>query len=122
MKKVLIVDDTAFMRMSIKTFLIKNGYQEDDIREAENGLEGLNAYKEFMPDVVTMDITMPEMTGVEALKEILKFDSKAKVVMLSALGQETVVREAIMNGAKSFIVKPCTEEQVIKTLNKILGL
>lgn len=122
MKKVLIVDDTAFMRMSIKTFLTKNGYQEEEIREAENGLEGVNAYKEFMPDIVTMDITMPEMTGVEALKEILKFDPKAKVVMLSALGQESVVREAIIHGAKSFIVKPCTEEQVIKTLNKILGL
>ncbi len=119
MKKVLIVDDAAFMRMAIKSILMKNGFEVAG--EAENGIEGVRKYKELMPDIVTMDITMPEMTGIEALKAIREFDPGAKVVMVSAMGQEVLVREAIMNGAKSFIVKPFKDEHVIQTLNKILA-
>ncbi len=120
MTKVLIVDDADFMRLAIKNFLVKNGYQ--DIVEARNGSEALKKYKEQRPDIVTMDITMPEMTGLEALKAIIDYDATAKVVMVSAMGQEAMVREAIMNGAKSFIVKPFKEEHIVKTLNKILEL
>ena len=118
MAKVLIVDDAAFMRLTIRTMLEKNGFEV--VGEAENGEVGVSKYKECKPDIVTMDITMPEMTGVEALKAILQYDPKARVVMFSAMGQESMVREAVVNGAKSFIVKPCKEEHVIKTLSKIL--
>lgn len=120
MKKVLIVDDAAFMRMAIKAILEKSGFEV--IGEAENGIKGVQKYKESKPDIVTMDITMPEMTGIEALKSIREFDPKAKVVMVSAMGQEVMVREAVMQGAKSFIVKPFKEDHVVQTLNKILAL
>jgi two-component system chemotaxis response regulator CheY len=118
MKKVLIVDDAAFMRMAIRNILVKHDFEVVD--EAENGRVGLNKYMELKPDLVTMDITMPEMTGLEALKEIISFDPAAKIVMVSAMGQEQMVMEAIRNGAKSFIVKPFKEDHVIQTLNKIL--
>ena len=117
MKKVLIVDDAAFMRMSIKRILEKNGFQI--IGEAENGQVGVKKYAELNPDIVTLDITMPEMDGITALKEIRKIDCNAKVVIVSAMGQEGYVREAVMCGAKSFIVKPFTEEHFIKALNSI---
>lgn len=120
MKKVLIVDDAAFMRLAIKTLLEKNGYEV--IGEAENGAIGLEKYKELKPDIVTMDITMPEMTGIEALKKIKTFDPSAKVIMLSAMGQESMVKEAILSGAKTFIVKPFKEEHVVQTLNKVLSV
>jgi two-component system chemotaxis response regulator CheY len=119
MKRVLIVDDAAFMRMAIKNILVKHDFEVLD--EAENGQVGLNKYKELKPDLVTMDITMPEMTGLEALKEIIAYDPDAKIVMVSAMGQEQMVMEAIKNGAKSFIVKPFKEDHVVQTLNKILG-
>lgn len=118
MKKVLIVDDAAFMRLAIKTILEKNGFQV--VGEAANGIEAVQKYKEVKPDIVTMDITMPEMTGIEALKSILAFDSDANVVMISAMGQEALVREAVLNGAKSFIVKPFKEDQIAKTLTGVL--
>jgi two-component system chemotaxis response regulator CheY len=117
LRKVLIVDDAAFMRMVIKKLLENNGFEV--IGEAENGEIGVEKYKELRPDLVTMDITMPQMTGIEALKAIREFDDKAKVVMVSAMGQEVMVKEAILYGAKSFIVKPYKEEQVIETLVKI---
>jgi len=120
MKKVLIADDAAFMRMSIKTILTKNGFEV--VGEAENGQVAVKKYKELKPDVVTMDITMPEMSGLEALKAIKEIDPQAKVIMISALGQEVMVREAIMYGAKSFIVKPFKEEHVINTLKKVLSI
>lgn len=120
MPKVLIVDDAAFMRMVIKNMLEKNGFEV--IAEAENGDVGLNKYKEFMPDIVTMDITMPEVNGIQALKKILQFDPKAKVVMMSAMGQEHMVKEAVLSGAKSFVVKPFTEEHVVQVLRKIAGM
>lgn len=118
MKKVLIVDDAAFMRMAIKTMLEKNGFTV--VGEAANGIEGIRKYKETRPDIVTMDITMPEMMGIDALKHIKEFDPEAKVVMMTAMGQQVMVKEAVMLGAKSFIVKPFKEEHVVQTLNKIL--
>lgn len=120
MKKVLIIDDAAFMRMAIKNILLNHGFEE--IEEASNGIEGIKKYKEFQPDIVTMDITMPEMTGLEALKQIRAYDPNAKVVMLTAMGQSSMVKEAVVNGAKSFIVKPFKEEIIIETINKILGI
>jgi two-component system chemotaxis response regulator CheY len=120
LKKVLIVDDAALMRMTIRNILVKNGFE--DVEEAANGLEGLQKYKELRPDIVTMDITMPEMTGLEALKSIMEFDSAAKIVMVSAMGQESMVREAIMYGAKSFIIKPFREDHVMKTISEILSI
>jgi two-component system chemotaxis response regulator CheY len=117
MSKVLIVDDAAFMRISIKNMLTKNGYEV--VGEAENGAIGVQMYKDLKPDIVTMDITMPEMSGLEALKEIVKQDPKAKVVMVSAMGQEAMVREAIVSGAKGFIVKPFKEEGIIAAMKKL---
>ena len=117
MAKVLIVDDAAFMRISIKNMLTKNGY--DVVGEAENGAIGVEMYKELQPDIVTMDITMPEMSGLDALKEIVKTNPHANVVMVSAMGQETMVREAIVSGAKGFIVKPFKEDGIIAALKKL---
>ena len=117
MKRILVVDDAAFMRMAIRKVLEKNGYEV--VGEAENGQVAIVKYKECNPDIVTMDITMPDMTGIEALKEIRQFDPKAKIIMVSAMGQESMVKEAIMSGAKSFIVKPYKEEHIIGTLEKI---
>ena len=120
MAKVLIVDDAAFMRLSLKTMLTANGFEV--VGEALDGAVGVSMYKELMPDIVTMDITMPTMTGIEALKEILKYNPKAKVVMISAMGQEAMVKEAIISGAKSFLVKPYKEEHLVETLKKVLGV
>lgn len=117
MKKILIIDDAAFMRMSLKMILERNDFEI--VGEAENGAEGVEKYKELKPDIVTMDITMPEMTGIEALKKIIDSDPMAKVVIVSAMGQEHMVKDAVMNGAKSFIVKPFKEEHVVNTLRKI---
>jgi len=117
MKRVLVVDDAAFMRMAIKIMLEKGDFEI--VGEAENGAVGVKKYQELRPDIVTMDVTMPEMSGLEALKAIMKLDPAAKVVMVSAMGQEAVVKEAILNGAKSFIVKPFKEDHVIQTLSKI---
>lgn len=119
MKKVLIVDDASFMRFALKTMLEKHGYEV--VGMAENGAVGVRKYKELAPDLVTMDLTMPEMSGMEALQAITRYDSKAKVVMVSAMGQESMIKEAIMNGAKYFIVKPFTEDRVIETLNKVIA-
>lgn len=117
MPKVLIVDDATFMRFVIRTLLEKNGFEV--VGEAENGAIGVQKYMELKPDIVTMDITMPEMTGLEAVKAIRQFDPNAKIVMMTAMGQESMVKDAIMSGAKSFIVKPFKDEHVINTLNKI---
>lgn len=117
MAKVLIVDDAAFMRISIKNMLTKNGYEV--VGEAENGKIGVEKFRELSPDIVTMDITMPEMTGLEALKEIIKINPGAKIVMVSAMGQEAMVRDAIISGAKGFIVKPFKEDGIISALQKL---
>lgn len=117
MISVLVVDDAAFMRLAIKNVLSKYGFLV--AAEAKNGREGVEKYMELKPDVVTMDITMPDMTGIEALKMIRQFDPSAKVVMISAMGQESMVKEAILGGAKSFIVKPYKEEHITQTLMKV---
>ncbi|OPJ61905.1 response regulator [Clostridium oryzae] len=120
MKKVLIIDDAMFMREALKISLRKNGFEV--VGEAENGIKGVNLYKALKPDIVTMDINMPEMDGMGALKQIINFDSKAKIIIVSALGQEVQVRRALLNGAKAFIVKPFKEDYVIETLNKVAAL
>jgi two-component system chemotaxis response regulator CheY len=116
--KILIVDDAAFMRMMIKDTLKKNGYA--DFLEASDGEQAVQMYKTEKPDLVLMDITMPNKNGLDALKEIKEFDSNAKVVMCSAMGQESMVVEAIRSGAKDFIVKPFKAERVLKTVQSII--
>ncbi|MDD2375702.1 MAG: response regulator [Eubacteriales bacterium] len=117
MKTVLVVDDAAFMRVTIKNMLEKNGYSV--IGEAENGKVAVVKYNELKPDIVTMDITMPEMDGLAALKAIMQINSDAKIVMMTAMGQQGMVKEAVMSGAKGFIVKPFKEETVIAALAKL---
>ena len=116
-KKVLVVDDAAFMRIKLKDILEKNNYEV--VGEAENGIEAIEKYKEVSPDIVTMDITMPEMDGVQALKEIKAFDPNAKILMCSAMGQQSMVMDAIRAGAVDFIVKPFDTERVIHALDKV---
>ena len=117
--RVLIVDDAAFMRMMIKDILTKEGFEI--VGEAENGQVAVEIFKEEEPDLVTMDITMPEMDGIEAVKEILKIDPQAKIVMCSAMGQQAMVIDAIQAGAKDFIVKPFDQERVLEAINKALN-
>lgn len=118
-KNILICDDAAFMRMMIKDVLTKNGYNV--VGEAENGLKAVEKYKEVNPDLVLMDITMPEMDGIQALKEIKALDSGAFVIMCSAMGQQAMVIESIQAGAKDFIVKPFQAERVIEAVKKVVG-
>lgn len=117
MRKVLIVDDALSMRVAIKNILIK--YDYEIVAEAYDGRTALDMYKEFKPDIVTLDVTMPEMTGLQALKAIVEFDPDAKVVMVSTWKQDLKIIEAIMCGAKSFVLKPFREDHVIETLNTI---
>lgn len=117
--KVLIVDDAAFMRMMIKDILVNNGYEV--IGEANNGLKAVELYKKERPDLVTMDITMPDMDGISAVKEIKKIDASAKIIMCSAMGQQSMVMDAIRAGAKDFIVKPFQPDRVLEALKKVLG-
>jgi len=121
--KVLIVDDAMFMRNMIAEIFNGKMYGEEDyqvVAEAENGIEAVEKYKEHNPDIVTMDIVMPEMTGIEALKEIMTSDSEANVIMCSALGQDSLVMEALDAGAKDFIVKPFQPEKVLDVVTRIL--
>lgn len=117
MKRILIVDDAAFMRFSIRNIVTKNGYVV--VGEAENGAIAIEKYNELKPDIVTMDITMPEMNGLDALKQIRKADPKAKVLMVSALGQEAMVRDAVISGAMGFVVKPFKEDVFASALSKL---
>jgi two-component system chemotaxis response regulator CheY len=116
-KTVLVVDDAAFMRLSIKNMLEKNGFSV--VGEAENGLAAVQKYNELKPSIVTMDITMPEMDGLTALKTIRMMDPNASVVMLSAMGQQSMVKDAVLLGAKGFVVKPFKEETVMGALSKL---
>ena len=121
--KVLIVDDAMFMRNMIAEIFNGKKYKEEDyqvVAEAENGVEAVKMYREHNPDIVTMDIVMPEMTGIEALKEIMGMDSGANVIMCSALGQDSLVMEALDAGAKDFIVKPFQPEKVLDVVIRIL--
>ncbi|USG67936.1 response regulator [Brevibacillus ruminantium] len=117
--KVLIVDDAAFMRMMIKEILSKNGFSV--VGEASDGAQAVEKYKELGPDLVTMDITMPEMDGITALKEIKKLDPNARVIMCSAMGQQAMVIDAIQAGAKDFIVKPFQADRVLEAIKKTLS-
>ncbi|MCI8947474.1 MAG: response regulator [Lachnospiraceae bacterium] len=118
-KNILICDDAAFMRMMIKDILTKNGYNVAG--EAENGLKAVEKYNELKPDLVLMDITMPEMDGIQALKTIKSGDPSAMVIMCSAMGQQAMVIESIQAGAKDFIVKPFQAERVLEAVKKVVG-
>ena len=119
MAAILLVDDATFMRMMLKDILIKNGHTI--VGEAVNGQEALDKYKDCKPDLVTMDITMPVMDGIEGVRQIRQFDPNARVVMCSAMGQQVMVIESIQAGAKDFIVKPFQADRVIEAVNKALG-
>ena len=118
-KKILIVDDAAFMRMMLKNILTKAGYEI--VGEAVDGVDGFNKFQELNPDMVLLDITMPNMDGIQCLKKIKENTPDAKCVMCSAMGQKTMVIDAIQNGAKDFIVKPFEEDRVIETAKKVLN-
>lgn len=118
--RVLVVDDTAFMRKLLKNILFSAGF--DIVGEAENGKQAVELYRKLKPDIVTMDIVMPEMNGIEALKEIKKIDPNAKVVMCTAVGQEQMVKAAIKLGARGYIVKPFQAAKVVEELKKVAGL
>lgn len=118
-KKVLIVDDAKFMREMLKAILAKNGYEI--VGEAGNGLEAVAVYQTCQPDLVTMDITMPEMGGIEGVQAIRAIDPNANVIMCSAMGQHSMVLSAIQAGAKGFIVKPFKADQIVKAIEKALA-
>ena len=118
MAKILIVDDAAFMRMRCSKLLKENGH---DVIEAENGLVAIEKYKSEKPDMVFMDVTMPEMDGITAVSEIKKIDKDAKIAMLSAMGQQSMVMDAIKAGARDFVVKPFQPEKVLATIKKLIG-
>jgi len=115
-KRIMIVDDAIFMRMKLKDIVEKNGYEV--VAEAQNGAEAIEKYRSERPEIVTMDITMPEMNGIDALKGIKRIDPHAKVVMCSAMGQQAMVMEAIQAGATDFIVKPFETDRVLDSLVK----
>ena len=118
-KNILICDDAAFMRMMIKDILSKNGYNV--VGEAENGVKAVEKYDETKPDLVLMDITMPEMDGINALKKIKEKDPNASVIMCSAMGQQAMVIESIQSGARDFIVKPFQADRVLEAVKKVVG-
>ncbi len=118
-KRVLIVDDAQFTRNILKNIMSKTGYVEI-VGEASNGKEGIELFKKLKPDMITMDLVMPEKGGIETIEEILKIDSNALIVVVSALGQEALVLEAAKKGAKDFIQKPFKTEQIIEVLERIL--
>jgi two-component system chemotaxis response regulator CheY len=116
MATILVVDDAAFMRMRMSKILSEAGYE---VVQAENGLEAVEKYKAHKPDAVLMDITMPEMDGLTALKEIRAHDGNARVAMVTALGQQQIVLEAVKSGAKDFLVKPCEGDRVLAAVSKL---
>lgn len=118
-KRILITDDALFMRVTLKNILTQNGYEV--VGEAANGKESVELFKELKPDLVTMDITMPEMDGISALKEIRNVDPNAVVVMCSAMGQQNMIMEALQSGAKEFLVKPFQPAKVVEAVNRVLA-
>jgi two-component system chemotaxis response regulator CheY len=116
-KRVLVIDDAMFMRLMLKDILTKHGFEV--IGEAENGVQAIQKYKELKPDIVTMDIVMPEMDGITAVKSIMTSDPNAKIVMCTAMGQQALVIEAMGAGAKDFIIKPFSPAKVVETLRKL---
>lgn len=119
MAKIMVVDDAAFMRMMLKDILTKGGYEV--VGEAENGLRAVEKYKELTPDLVLMDITMPELDGIGAVKQIKSLDPNAKIIMCSAMGQQAMVLESIQAGARDFIVKPFQADRIIEAVSKIIA-
>jgi len=119
MAKILVVDDAAFMRMMLKDMLTKGGHEV--VGEAENGHVAVAKYMELKPDLVTMDITMPEMDGLEAVSRIRANDPAAKIIMCSAMGQQDMVVKAIQSGAKDFVVKPFQQDRVLDAVRKVVG-
>ena len=117
--RVLVVDDVVFMRMMIKDILRKGGYEV--VGEAEDGAKAIEKYRELKPDLVTMDITMPDMDGITAVKEIRKIDPNALIIMCSAMGQQAMVIDAIQAGAKDFVVKPFQPDRVLEAIRKVLS-
>jgi two-component system chemotaxis response regulator CheY len=117
--KVLIVDDALFMRNMLRNIFAESGF--DVIGEAQNGNEAVEKFRELSPDLITMDIVMPEMNGIDALKQIMTVDAGAKVVICSALGQESLIIEALEAGARDFIVKPFKPAKVVEVAQKVLG-
>lgn len=117
--KCLITDDAAFVRMALRQIVQANGF--DEIVEASNGQEAVDQYKNEQPDLVTMDVTMPEMDGLTAIKLIREYDSKAKIIVCSAMGQKDIVLEAIQAGAKNFIVKPYDAQKVADIIKAVMG-
>lgn len=115
--KVLIVDDALFMRVKLRDILVKNGYEI--VGEAANGLEAVAKYKELKPDLTTMDVTMPQMDGITAVTEIRKFDPTARIIVCSAMGQQTTFIDAIQAGAQDFIVKPFQEGKVLEAMRRV---
>lgn len=115
-KIILVADDAMFMRSILKSILVKQGYE---IVEAGDGIQAIEQYKKIKPDIVTLDITMPNMDGLAALKHIREFDPNANVIMCSAMGQQAMVMEAIQNGAKDFIVKPFQADRVLESISKV---
>lgn len=119
MAKILITDDSSFMRGMLKNLLVNHGHEV--IGEACNGLEAVKLFAELKPDLVTMDITMPEMSGIDAVKAITQIDKNAIIVMVSSMGQKAMVLGAIQSGAKDFIVKPFEDERVLGVLERLLS-
>ncbi|RUS42219.1 response regulator [Cohnella sp. AR92] len=119
MAKILVVDDAAFMRIMLKDILSKGGHEV--VAEAANGLEAIEQYGISKPDLVTMDITMPVMEGIDAVKQIRQSDPSAKIIMCSAMGQQTMVVQSIQAGAKDFIVKPFQPDRVLEAIDKVLA-
>ncbi len=119
MAKIMVVDDAAFMRMMLKDILTKSGYEV--IGEAENGLRAVERYNELSPDLTLMDITMPELDGIQAVKRIKEIDPNAKIIMCSAMGQQAMVLESIQAGARDFIVKPFQKDRIVEAVSKVLS-
>lgn len=118
MSKIMIVDDAQFMRVRLSKLLTGHGYE---VVEAENGEQAVQTYRSVQPDAVLMDVTMPEKDGLQALAEIRTHDTQAKVIMLTALGQESMVLQAVQAGAKDYVVKPFDPDRVLRALQKALG-
>jgi two-component system chemotaxis response regulator CheY len=118
-KSVLVVDDTAFMRMTIKNILEKNNFEV--VAEGEDGFQAIELYKKHKPTLVTMDITMPNMDGITAIKEIMAYDRNANIIVVSAMGQKALVIEALNAGAKDFVVKPFQPDRIAEALVKVVG-
>ncbi len=119
MKRILIVDDAKVIRMVIRQVLTRHGFLIAG--EAENGREALEKYKELKPDAVTMDIIMPDVDGIQGLKDIMAFDKQAKVIMISAIDQRDALKEAIQHGASDYVVKPFEDDRMIVALKNIFG-